>query len=207
MIIKLIQPKMIMRPMDTKLKTRMSPSLGLLTIANIFDEEHTVIIENENIESINFNEDLDIVGITVTVDVMDRAVEIAKVYQSKGIPVIAGGIHITSFPEEVKKYFDVISVGLAEKTWPSIIQDFKYGNLKRIYLCDQEIKGGDIISPGYHLIDKKKYLYCNIISTSRGCPFKCDFCYNSCEAHKTLYINRPVERYKDNWKATYYVHR
>ena len=33
MIIKLIQPKMQMRPMDTGLKTRMAPSLGLLTIA------------------------------------------------------------------------------------------------------------------------------------------------------------------------------
>lgn len=193
MIIKLIQPKMIMRPMDTKLKTRMAPSLGLLTIANIFDNEHTVIIENENIEDIDFNESVDIVGITVTVDVINRAIEIAKIYQSKGIPVIAGGIHITAFPEEVKEYFDVISVGLAEKTWPNIIRDFKDGNLKKIYRCDQEIKGSDIISPGYHLIDKKKYLYCNIISTSRGCPFRCDFCYNSCEAYKTLYINRPVE--------------
>src|SRR5699024_1819335 len=100
MIIKLIQPKMIMRPMDTELKTRMSPSLGLLTIANMFACEHTVIIENENIESIDFEESVDIVGITVTVDVIDRSKEIARVFQSKGIPVIAGGIHITAFPEE-----------------------------------------------------------------------------------------------------------
>lgn len=116
MIIKLIQPKMVMRPMDTQLKTRMAPSLALLTIANIFNKEHTVIIENENIEDINFDEAVDIVGITVTVDVFVRATEIANVYQGKGIPVIAGGIHITAFPEEAKKYFDVISVGLAEKT-------------------------------------------------------------------------------------------
>ena len=66
MIIKLIQPKMVMRPMDTKLKTRMSPSLGLLTIANLLDDEDIVIIENENIEMINFDEEVDIVGITVT---------------------------------------------------------------------------------------------------------------------------------------------
>lgn len=66
MIIKLIQPKMIMRPMDTKLKTRMSPSLALLTIANILSNEHKFIIENENIDAIDFNEHVDIVGITVT---------------------------------------------------------------------------------------------------------------------------------------------
>lgn len=182
-----------MRPMDTKLKTRMAPSLGLLTIANIFDKEHTVIIENENIEDINFNEVVDIVGITVTVDVIDRAREIAKLYQSRGIPVVAGGIHITAFPEETKKHFDVISIGLAEKTWPNIIKDFQDGELKKTYMCDHEIKGSEIVSPGYHLIDKNKYLYCNIISTSRGCPFRCDFCYNSCEEYKTLYINRPIK--------------
>ena len=193
MIIKLIQPKMVMRPMDTKLKTRMSPSLGLLTIANLLDDEDIVIIENENIEMINFDEEVDIVGITVTVDVINRAIEIAKLYQSKGIPVVVGGIHITAFPEEAKKYFDVISIGLAEKTWPNIIRDFKGGTLKAIYKCDDKIKGREIISPAYHLIDNKKYLYCNVISTSRGCPFKCDFCYNSCDGHKDLYINRPIE--------------
>lgn len=192
MIIKLIQPKMIMRPMDTRLKTRMSPSLALLTIANIAYKEHTVIIENENIEEINFEDNVDIVGITVTVDVFARAIEIAKVYQSKGIPVVAGGIHVTAFPEEAKKYFDVLVVGLAEKTWPDIIRDFQDGKLKRIYWCNHQIAGSEIIAPGYHLIDSKKYLYCNIISTSRGCPFRCDFCYNSCEAYKTLYINRPI---------------
>ena len=42
MIIKLIQPAMLPRPMDTKLKTRMSPSLALLTIANLTPKEHVV---------------------------------------------------------------------------------------------------------------------------------------------------------------------
>lgn len=54
MIIKLIQPKMQMRPMDTGLKTRMAPSLGLLTIAQLLYREHTVILENENIEEIDY---------------------------------------------------------------------------------------------------------------------------------------------------------
>ena len=36
MKVKLIQPRMLKRPMDTDLKIRMSPHLGLLTVANIF---------------------------------------------------------------------------------------------------------------------------------------------------------------------------
>ena len=35
MKIKLIQPAMIQRPMDIKLKTRMAPSLALLTLENL----------------------------------------------------------------------------------------------------------------------------------------------------------------------------
>ena len=58
--------------MDTELKIRMSPSLGLLTIANLFKNDHTIILENENIRDINFEETVDIVGITVTVDVYKR---------------------------------------------------------------------------------------------------------------------------------------
>lgn len=193
MIIKLIQPKMALRPMDTKLKARMAPALGLLTIANMFYNEHTVRIEDENAEDINFDEPVDLVGITVTVDVVNRAAEIAKIFRKKGIPVVAGGIHITAFPEESAKYFDAVCVGLAEKAWPDIVKDCESGQLKNIYRCDGKIKGSDILSPAYHLIDRSKYLYCNIVSTSRGCPFQCDFCYNSCEAYKNFYINRPIE--------------
>ncbi len=192
MIIKLIQPKMRMRPMDTKLKTRMSPPLGLLTIANMLSDEHTVIIENENIEEINYDEPVDIVGITVTVDVATHATEIAKRFRKMGIPVVAGGIHLTAFWEESQKDFDVVCVGLAEKTWPNIVRDAEAGQLKKVYRCNEKLTGSDIVSPGYHLIDKKKYLYCNIVSTSRGCPFRCDFCYNSCDAYKHMYLNRPI---------------
>lgn len=45
MYIKLIQPKMTKRPMDTELKIRMSPPLGLYTIASMFAERHKVVVE------------------------------------------------------------------------------------------------------------------------------------------------------------------
>ncbi len=204
MIIKLIQPRMQMRPMDTELKNRMAPSLGLLTIAGMFEKEHRVIIINENVEPVNYEEDVDIVGITVTVDVMPRAVEIAKKYRQRGIPVVADGIHITACPEV--DLFDALSVRIAEKTWPDIIKDLKEGKLKKVYGCNGEIKGKDIVRPAYHLIDKSKYLYSNVISTSRGCPFQCDFCYNSCGGYKNFYINRPVEDVIEDIKAIHKKH-
>lgn len=193
MKIKLIQPKMIQRPMDTKLKTRMSPSLGLLTLANLTPKEHDLIIENENVEDIDFDEHVDLVAITVTVDVMNRAVGIAKEFQQRGITVVAGGIHITSDPESAINSFDVIAVGMAERIWGKILRDKEKDELKKVYYDMEMIEGREIVSPKYSIIDNNKYLYTNIISTSRGCPFKCDFCYNSCDNMLKTYINRPVE--------------
>jgi len=193
MKIKLIQPAMLQRPMDTKLKTRMSPSLALLTIANLTSKEHEVIIENENVEEIDFDEPVDLVVITVTVDVMNRAVEISKKFQNRGVTVIAGGIHITADPESATSSFDVISVGMAERIWGKILKDKENNTLKKIYYDMENISGDEVVSPAYDMIDNKKYLYTNIISTSRGCPFQCDFCYNSCKNVLKTYINRPID--------------
>lgn len=193
MKIKLIQPKMLPRPMDTKLKTRMSPSLALLTIANLTPKEHEVIILNENIENIDFDDPVDLVAITVTVDVMNRAIEISKEFQKRGVTVIAGGIHITADSEETANCFDAICVGMAERVWTKILKDKENNSLKKIYHDMENIFGKEIVSPNYDAIDNKKYLYTNIISTSRGCPFQCDFCYNSCKNVLKTYINRPIE--------------
>ena len=55
MRILLIQPKMNKRPMDTDLKTRMSPSLALLTLLNLTPDGHETTIINENVEKIDFD--------------------------------------------------------------------------------------------------------------------------------------------------------
>lgn len=193
MKIKLIQPAMLPRPMDTKLKTRMSPSLALLTIANLTPKKHEVIIENENVDKIDFDENVDLVAITVTVDVMNRAVEISKEFQKRGVKVIAGGIHITADPEGAVNRFDAIIIGMAERVWEKVLKDIENNSIKKIYYDMENINGNEIVSPDYSMIDNKKYLYNNIISTSRGCPFKCDFCYNSCTNSIKTYINRPIE--------------
>lgn len=192
MYVKLIQPKMEMRPMDTEMKIRLAPPLGLLTIANLLRGSHRISIENENIQDIIYDDNPDIVGITVTVDAFPRAVAIAAEFRKRGIPVVAGGIYITTAASTIEDgCFDVLCIGMAEGTWPYIMQDFEDGCLKKEYICSGKLTGQDIVSPAYDLIDTEKYLYCNVIHTSRGCPYKCDFCYNSSASRK--YINRPVE--------------
>ncbi|MBR1931852.1 MAG: radical SAM protein [Lachnospiraceae bacterium] len=191
MYIKLIQPKMRKRPMDTDIKLHMAPPLGLLTIASLLRHEHKVVLENENIQPINYEDKPEIVGISVTVDTLPKAIAIAKRFREKGSIVVAGGIHITTATELIPdNCFDALSVGAAEGTWPHIIEDYQQGCLKYIYRCEKKLTGSDIISPAYDFVKKNEYLYCNVVHTSRGCPFRCDFCYNSTKEHQ--YINREI---------------
>lgn len=191
MKILLIQPKMHKRPMDTDLKTHMAPSLALLTLMGLTTEDHETVMVNENIEDIDYTDTIDLVGITITLDVLPRARRIALEFQKRGIPVVAGGIHVTCCPQDCLPYFDAICIGFAERVWPLMIRDAANGKLKKVYHDMARFGGSEIASPLYSAIDREKYLYTNVISTSRGCPNRCDFCYNSCQ--NRMYVLRPVK--------------
>lgn len=190
MKILLIQPKMNKRPMDTDLKTRMSPSLALLTLMNLTPDHYEIILVNENIEKINFDLDVDMAGFTVTLDVLPRAARIAAEFKKRNIPSIAGGVHITCSPESCMQYFDAICIGPAERVWKHILEDVQNNRLQKVY-CDMEgFTGAEIVSPAYEKFETDKYLYMNVVATGRGCPNRCDFCYNSCK--NRMYIQRPI---------------
>ena len=199
MKILLIQPKMNKRPMDTDLKTRMSPPLALLTLLNLTPIGHEITIVNENVEKIDYDCGADLVGITITLDVMPRACRIAAEFQKRGVPVVAGGIHITCCPEDCLSHFSAICVGPAERVWAGIVRDAEAGCLCREYHDMKGFRGDEIVSPSYGFTGDRKYLYSNVLLTSRGCPNRCGFCYNSCE--NRLYVRRPVSNVIDNIKA------
>ena len=190
--IKLISPKMSLRPMDSEIKRRMSPPLSLVTLASMTPKQHHVYIEDENIERINFNDTPDLVGITVNVDTVYRASEIAQIYREKGAKVIFGGIHASAVPEEMLGFCDSVCIGEAEEIWEKIIADCLAGNLQPTYRKTEPTDLSLVPIPDWNFINKKKYLYYNVIVASRGCPFKCEFCYNSCDYVSGVYRNRPV---------------
>lgn len=191
MYIKLIQPKMQKRPMDTDIKIHMAPPLGLLTIVNLLRDDHKVSLENENIQPICYDDHPDLVGISVTVDTLPRAIHIARRFRNQGIKVVAGGIHITTASHTIpKNCFDALCIGAAEGTWPQIIRDMQNGTLKPCYRCHKPLRSEEIVSPAYDFLRPSEYLYCNVVHTSRGCPFRCDFCYNS--GNDQPYVNRRI---------------
>jgi radical SAM superfamily enzyme YgiQ (UPF0313 family) len=192
MLIKLIQPRMTMRPMDTILKLRLAPSLGLLTLAALTPSEHRMVIADENVRTLDLTDHPDLVGITANVDNATRAYEIADGYRRRGIPVVGGGIHVSSVPEEAAQHFDAICVGNAERVWVDILRDAAAGKLRPTYQATTQLNGAEIPCPRRDLVRAGDYLFTNTLSTSRGCPFRCEFCYNSCAYAGSTIVNRPI---------------
>lgn len=179
--------------MDSEIKRLMAPSLALLTLASLIPEHHEVYIEDENIEEVVFDDEPDMVGITVNVDTSNHAYEIADIYRMKKIPVILGGIHVSANPEEALKHADSVCIGEAEELWDKILNDIEKGDLKQQYYNSKPTDLSKVPVLKRNFINSSKYLYTNIVVTSRGCPFKCEFCYNSCDYVHHKYRNRNIE--------------
>ncbi len=193
MKIKLISPKMSLRPMDSNFKRIMAPSLGLLVLGSLTPSQHSIEFEDENVEKINFNDKPDLIGITVNVDTSKQAYKIASRYRQKNIQVVLGGIHASANHEEALLYGDSVCIGEAEELWENILLDAKIHRLKRTYFNNNPTNVSKIPLPRWDLVNSSKYLYTNIMCATRGCPFKCEFCYNSCLYVHNEYRNRPIE--------------
>jgi radical SAM superfamily enzyme YgiQ (UPF0313 family) len=171
----------------------MAPSLSLITLANLTPNSHQVILEDENVQKLNLNDNPDLVGITVNVDTAHRAYQLARIYQKKEVPVILGGIHPSSNPEEAKDYADSICIGEAESLWPEIIEDTRLNQLRPRYYHSEPTDLKLVPPLERNLIKSQQYLYTNVLYLSRGCPFSCEFCYNSCDYVFHRYRTRPIK--------------
>ena len=195
MRVKLIQPLAATRPMDTSLKARMAPHLGLLTIARIVEDcGHEVVVVNENSAPDIPSGGFDLVGISASIDVLDRARVLDGEYRRLGVPVVVGGIGVTSNPDLASEMFETICIGPAEGHWRDVLADAAAGRLRRRYETPMSFSGERLLAPSFRSVDTRGCLYDNVIAASRGCPFACDFCYNAAvRRHGGGYVHRTVE--------------
>jgi radical SAM superfamily enzyme YgiQ (UPF0313 family) len=158
------------------------PSLSLLTLAALtpprFEIEYREIADLEKEK--NFPLDYDLVAVSSYSAQIDQAYELADYYLSKNIPVVLGGLHVTSLPEEAKQHCTSVAVGEGEPLWPRLLSDFEKGELRPYYI-QSPLGGYDLKEaplPRFNLLDPDKYNRLTV-QTSRGCPHKCDFCASS----------------------------
>jgi radical SAM superfamily enzyme YgiQ (UPF0313 family) len=166
--------------------------LTLTVLAALTPPEIEVKITDENVEPIDFEENVDLVGVTGMVMHAPRAYQIAQRFRQRGIPVVMGGPHASSLPLEVKEHVDAVVIGEAENVWEGLIEDYKKGCLKPFYKKDNFCSMEGLPFPRLDLLRKDAYMTVNCVQTTRGCPHQCDFCHVTHFFGKT-YRCRPVE--------------
>jgi radical SAM superfamily enzyme YgiQ (UPF0313 family) len=165
--------------------------LTLTTLAALTPPDIEVLITDENVEPIDFDEDVDLVGVTGMVMHAPRAYEIARRFRDRGIPVVMGGPHASSLPQEAKEHVDSVVVGEAEGVWSTLLQDLEKGDLKPFYKSGAFHSMEQMPFPRLDLLRKDAYMTVNCVQTTRGCPHQCDFCHVTHFFGKT-YRCRPV---------------
>lgn len=180
-----------------------TPPHNLLIIAALTPKDMEIEIIDENIEKIDFDKKVDLVGITTMTASSPRAYEIADIFREKGIPVVLGGIHATVLPEESAQHADAVVMGEAEGSWEKLLQDLREGgkqSLAKFYQNPQRLDPSKIPIPERGLVKNKGYLLSRFLQLSRGCPFDCHFCSVS-KFFGKKYRFRPVKKVMEEIKG------
>ena len=150
--------------------------LALPTVAALTPDEHEIVLLDDNVDEIDYDEPVDLVGVTAMTCYVNRAFEIADEFRKRGIPVVMGGPHATLAPFEALEHVDTVVIGEAENVWHDLLADFKNGAMKEVYRgVDAKPTLKDNPAPRWDLIPSTNYCFFGVEAT-RGCPFDCSFC-------------------------------
>jgi radical SAM superfamily enzyme YgiQ (UPF0313 family) len=154
-----------------------TPPLSLLTLAAATPPDIEVRLVDERLEEINFNEKLDLIGISVVTRVAPRAYHIADEYRQRGVKAVLGGVHPSVLPQEASLHADAVVIGEGERPWPQIITDYRQRCLKPIYHGGHGADLSELPRPRRDVIPcPEKYATPKVVTASRGCPNSCTFC-------------------------------
>jgi radical SAM superfamily enzyme YgiQ (UPF0313 family) len=166
-----------------------SVPLALPTLASLTPSDIEVVIIDENTRDIDYDQPADLVGITVMLHLAPQAHRIAREFRSRGVPVIMGGFYPTLWPEKALPHADAIAMGEGEPLWHQILDDARGGRLKRRYQSCGYIDLKDVPFIKKEIVQHLDFYH---IETSRGCPYKCDFC-SVANFYQGTFRQRPIK--------------
>lgn len=192
-----------------------SPPMGLVSIATYLKEYMN--FENIRIIDINVEDALngvkkynpDVVGISSMTVNYSHAIKLAKdIRQKLEIPIIVGGVHISTLPSTLTREFDIGVIGEGEQTMLELMELYEKKGFDGKSL--NGISGITFLDNGRQKVTKKRELITPIdkipildrafldksyfeprktldgkvkieahMMTSRGCPYRCVFCSTS----------------------------
>jgi radical SAM superfamily enzyme YgiQ (UPF0313 family) len=152
------------------------PYLSVTTLAALTPAGWDITIADENVSPLDFDEQVDLVGITALTPLAPRAYEIAAEFRKRGVKVVMGGFHATWLPEEAGRHVDTVVIGEAESVWKEILADFTDDRMQRVYQGKKSEGISGVPVARRDLLDRSGYFFINTMQTTRGCPFDCEFC-------------------------------
>lgn len=170
---------------SSPIKPLVFPILAALT-----PKKHTVEVIERKPKDIDFNKEVDLVGISSMTPEAMSAYEIADEFRKQDVKVVLGGWHPSATPEEAKQHADSVVIGEGEEIWPQLLNDFENKNLKPFYRQDRPVDVNNFPRPDLSIYPKGTNV--GILAT-RGCPNKCKFCSIASQIHRKKYRMRPIE--------------
>ncbi|MCL2651883.1 MAG: radical SAM protein [Candidatus Azobacteroides sp.] len=178
-------------PFWRPIKYSLFPPLGLATLAAFFSSDDEIDLQDLHVETLNLDDEPELVIIEVYITNAYRAYKIADHYRTKGAYVILGGLHVTALPNEAAAHADSIFIGAAEESFPRFLTDFRNKMpAKRYFSVIRTLQ--NLPPPRRDLIKRTKYLVPNSLVVSRGCPHHCNFCYKDAffDGGKSFYTQK-----------------
>jgi radical SAM superfamily enzyme YgiQ (UPF0313 family) len=186
-----------------KTKKRNLVGLTLPYLAALTPREWDVKLIDQQLEEIDFEARVDLVAVTTWTINSLAAYETADRFRARGVPVIMGGPHTYFFSEEAAEHCDAMGIGEGETIWQKMLEDAANGRLQKFYRAEglHDMKGLPL--PRRDLLDFRNYSLVKTfaVQTSRGCPFRCDFCSERFYLGK-VYRYRPVSDVIDEIKES-----
>ena len=161
-----------------KIRRRPVVPLTLPYLAALTPPHWDIKLVDEQLEPIDFDYRADLVAITTWTLNSYRAYDIADEFRRRGVRVILGGPHTFFHAEEAGEHCDAVGIGEAEAIWPQMLDDAIHGRLKKIYRAELLASLAGLPVPRYDLLNMRYYrpFTTFAVSSSRGCPFRCEFC-------------------------------
>lgn len=172
-------------------EARMEP-LELAVLAGLTPDDHEVVLFDDRVEEIAYDEPVDFVAVTIQTFTARRAYEICAEYRRRGVPVVAGGTHVALCPEEALCHADSIVTGDAEPVWAEVLADAQQARLKPRYESTVGVPHPDAF-PNRTIYRGRKYLPITLLQFGRGCGNRCDYCATSAVSRGSFY-SREIDR-------------
>jgi radical SAM superfamily enzyme YgiQ (UPF0313 family) len=171
----LMRVTLIYPSMGGRIRAAQMQPLTMAALAGLTPKNVSLSFYDDRIEEVPYDEPTDLVGISVQVFTAKRAYEIAAEFRRRRVPVVLGGFHVTSMPEEAAEHADAIVIGESEDLWPGVIEDARRGQLQRVYQMGERpcLRG---LNYRRDIFCSKHYLPVNLVEFGRGCPHDCSFC-------------------------------